>query len=265
MPRVFEISDAQWDQAFKTERHEINFRQDDSDSWCNKRYAEIAKSCNKLFLENIEAISRKAWRLGGAISLSATLAPFSDRLKRSSATTSIESFEYYSYAITNALYFKNITLSQKEVKKIDDIIIETSMKIIARIPYYYAATLAASRMVDARSAHRAVIIFGDTPDTFATNQFNSVRHFFDELLINILKEHIQINEDNIKTILHDYNPDIHRQLSPKEKANIRKRINRLIDKIPKDELAFEIGFFISNNCAYKTWRKSKIDQHTVLP
>lgn len=253
MPRVDQIDAKKWKELFRYNRENIRFGFKKANKGARPRQhaflaCDLVPKLKQSLIYGEKPVGqqvitrREPWKIQFALSLSAALcATMRPRVKQSAATTVMGVIEFYSYAlkITSDIYFLDLPKRQQKD------FIKTATDRIGRLVYYYFTAFAASSLSEASDWEEASQSHNDAVQKLATDQFYLIEYHAAKLIEDICPP-----PPDDQWIHSDYEHRSHRSIPDKEWANIRKRIARLIDKIPDEDLAYEAAYFSVENCAY---------------
>ncbi|BDQ38855.1 hypothetical protein SYK_32150 [Pseudodesulfovibrio nedwellii] len=258
MPRVDKINTKKWKELFRYNRENIRF--DFNKKKKGNRSHQHAFLASDLvpkinqFLTNAqkpkeqqETIKWEAWHTQFAFSFSAALCSTArPRVKQGAVTTAMEVIDFYCYALKSTSDTHFLDLSKRKQK--DFIKIATDR--IGRLAYCYFTAYTASSLFEASDWDEASQIHTDAVQKLGTDQFYLIKHHAAKLI-----EDICPSPPDAPWLYADYDPSSHRLIPDRERANIRKRIARLIDNIPVERLAYEAAYFSVENCAHDVIKK----------
>jgi hypothetical protein len=252
MPRVDKIDAKKWKELFRYNRENIRFGFKKANKGARPRqHAYLARDLVPKLKQSLIPVEkpvgqqvitqREPWKIQFALSLSAALcATMRPRVKQSAATTVMGVIEFYSYAlkITSDTHFLDLPKRQQKD------FIKTATDRIGRLVYYFFTAFAASSLSEASNWEEASQRHNDAVQKFATDQFYLVRDHAAKLI-----EDFRPSPPDAPWRFADYDPSSHQLIPDRERANIRKRIARLIGNIPDERLAYEAAYFSVENCA----------------
>lgn len=253
MPRVFQVDDKKWAQAFRYNCDELRFRFGGHHEVPARHAKQARDYANGIIFKDGRPLIPK-WKGRNAISFSANLSAFSERVKHSSVTTVMETVEYYNYALITSSQSSISELSEHEKKKL----LRIATDEVGKTVYYYATALVAPELFAVETWDEAALIHDTKIRRIAANLFYLVRLHAAELIVDALLETCS-SPDKLQQALLDYSPNHGRLIPNKDRGNLRKRITRLVDKLPTDQLAYESAYFTVDNCAYAVMQQIRSD------
>lgn len=251
MPRVYKIDDANWKELFKYDYDDLRFGFNLTyNSNVPRKHASDAHQYARDFRKRNAATKRGLWKGSNAIFYSAALTSFSKRTKQSAVTTTMETIEYYNYALSVSSSQVVWNLPRNDQQKL----LKNATDRIGRLVYYFTTAYTALPLFEAQEWEEALLLHKKEISSIATDLFYLIRCSAADFILDSLYESTP-SPAKLQQALTDYAPKSHRMIPDAERANTRKRIARIIDTIPKEKLAYDSAYFAVDNGSYKIMSK----------